>query len=132
MSFPNWILFIVNMLFCASFTFASISTFINNGEAWWIWGLIAIFYGFSVTKRFGRVKKEGWAEKEPILDQRTWNHSKTSGYISFIYLMLFLLFGIIANYNGFLSIEPMSYMILALFTGMLVFALLQIFHSFLR
>ena len=126
MRLPKWGLLIFNILLCVAFAYVSISSFSNGATVWWLWGLISILYGYTTITRFVKGYKEGWSSTEIVEDERTWNVRLISCFIAFVYILLFLSIGIVTFYMGYLSFDPVVYMVLAVSTSFAVFAISQI------
>ncbi|MDQ0216474.1 magnesium-transporting ATPase (P-type) [Oikeobacillus pervagus] len=126
MRLPKWGLLIFNILLCVAFAYVSISSFSNGATIWWLWGLISILYGYTTITHFAKGYKEGWSSTEIVEDERTWNVRLVSCFIAFVYIMLFLSVGIVTFYMGYLSIDPVVYMVLAVITSIAVFVISQI------
>jgi hypothetical protein len=126
MKAPMWLIFLYYLLLAVGFTVGAIQTWNGSSDSvWWVWGAIAVFMWYTTFRRAKTARTEGWTTKSIIIDQRAMSISRTSGYISFIYLMLFLLFSI----TGLLSWgfeDPLAYMIIGFVSAMFIFAVLQL------
>ncbi|GKV67150.1 MULTISPECIES: hypothetical protein [unclassified Sporosarcina] len=126
MRLPKWSLLMFNLLLCVAFAYVSISSFSSGATVWWIWGLVAIIYGYTTINRFIKGYKEGWSTTEIVGDERTWNARLVSCSIAFIYILIFLTVGIFTFYTDYLVFDPVVYMVLAASTSVAVFATAQI------
>lgn len=126
MRMPKWLLFTGNVILFVVFAYVSISSYSNSAAMWWLWGIISLIYGYMSIDRFIKGRKEGWASKEVVEDQRTWNIRLVSCFIAFIYILLFLTGGVITFYLGYLTIDPVIFMFLVLVSSIAVFAISQI------
>lgn len=125
MRMPKWALLIINLLMCVAFAYVSISSYSNGAKIWWLWGLISFFYGYMTITRFVKGNSEGWSSQEIVEDERTWNTRLISCFIAFIYILLFLTVGVISYFMGYLILDPVIYMILAMITSIAVFVIAQ-------
>lgn len=132
MKIPIWGLLLGNVLLFAAFASSTITSYQNDAEVWWIWGAISLYYLYVIVKRFNQGRKNGWGAKEFIQDQKSWNISKTSGYISYLYLMLLMLIGVVGDEMGYFILNSSDFILLALISGMFLFAVLQVFQSVFR
>ncbi|BDH63041.1 hypothetical protein MTP04_31710 [Lysinibacillus sp. PLM2] len=131
MRLPNWSLLLLNIFMCVAFGFVAISSYLNGATVWWIWGLITLLYAYTTIQRLIKGKKDGWTSKEIIEDQRTIKIRLISCSIGFIYILLFLSAGIIAFLLGYVVIDPVIYVIFAIVTSILVFAISQMVQFYL-
>lgn len=126
MKAPMWLIVLYYVALSLGFTIGTIEAVTGSpGIIWVIWGSVAVLMWYTSSKRVNTARTEGWTTKLVIVDQRAMSISRTSGYISFIYLMLFLLFSI----TGLMSWgfeDPLSYMIIGLISAMFVFIILQL------
>ena len=129
MRLPKWSLLLWNLLMCVAFVYVTISSYSNGADVWWIWGLISIITAYMTIDLFIKGKKEGWSSKEIVEDQRTWNIRLISCFIAFIFILIFLTMGVISYFLGHFRVDPVIYMIYALITSVLVFAISQIVQS---
>lgn len=131
MRLPNWSLLLFNISMCAAFGFVAISSYSNGAQIWWIWGLISILYAYITIDRLIKSRKEGLTSKEIVEDQRTVRMRLISCTIAFIYILIFLSVGIFSFYLGYLTIDPVIYMVVAIITSVLAFVISQLVQVYL-
>lgn len=131
MRLPNWSLLLFNISMCAAFGFVAISSYYNGAQIWWIWGLISILYAYITIDRLIKSKKEGLTSREIVEDQRTIRMRLISCTIAFIYILIFLSVGIFSFYVGYLTMDPVLYMVFAIITSVIAFVISQLVQSYL-
>ncbi|MFL0504799.1 hypothetical protein ACH0B5_03540 [Ureibacillus sp. 179-F W5.1 NHS] len=131
MRLPNWSLLLFNISMCAAFGFVAISSYSNGARLWWLWGLISILYAYITIHRLIKSKKEGLTSKEIVEDQRTVRMRLISCSIAFIYILIVLSVGIFSFYVGYLTIDPVIYMVFAIITSLLAFVIAQLIQVYL-
>lgn len=126
MKAPMWLIVLFYAAIALGLSVGTIQAFTGSpGIIWLIWGAVGVLLWYTVIRRIKTAVTEGWITKSVIIDQRAMGISRTSGYISFIYLMLYLLFSII-GLTAWGFEDPLNYMVIGFISALSVFVVLQL------
>ena len=124
--------FIIYFFFFISFGYLSYAEFKSDGKFGFLMGGCSLLSAYQMIILFIRKKGESWNHKYVIADHRIIQHILFSLSISYIYIIFFLLVGIIGLYYGFIVANPIDIMVGATFTSSLIFMTSQIIQRFIR
>lgn len=128
----KWIILIGYLYFLLSFGYLSYSEFVRNGHFNYLFGVATLLFAYQIFIFLKKAKREGWNSRDVIADRRIINHILFSLAISYIVIMIFLVIGLIGLYEGFIDVQPIGLVVVAIFTSVMVFMLSQIVQRFVR
>lgn len=132
MRLNKWVMLVIYFFFFLSFGYLSYSEFKNDGKFGFLMGGCSLLSAYQIIILFIRKKGESWNRKYVIADHRIIHQILFSLSISYIYIILFLVVGLIGLYNGFIAANPIDMMAGAIITSSLIFMTLQIIQRFIR
>lgn len=130
MRLKKWMILVGYMCLFFSFGYSCYSTFINDGNLWFLWGIASLVIGYQVINFLVKKKNDKWNDSYVVADQRIFRRILVSLAISYVFILIFLLIGTIGFYNDFIS----GYNILvgAIISSLLVFMISQIVQRFVH
>ena len=123
---------ILYFLFLLSFGYLSVSEFVSGGKFGWLMGAWFLLTVYQLIHLLIQGKKDGWKSKEIMVDNRIKNITLFSLSISHIYILFFLIVGVIGLSNEFIAISQSYYISLAILTSGLIFVISQIVQLIIK
>lgn len=125
----KWAILIFYLYLFFSSGYLSYSTYTTGNKLWIIWTISALALGYQVIRFLIDKKNDGWNSSYVVADQRILGKIKLSLAISYVFILLFLIIGIVGIVQGFIVFEPLDLMFAAIIFSLLVFMVSQIIQN---
>ncbi len=125
----KWTILIFYLYLFFSSGYLSYSTYTTGNKLWIIWTISALALGYQVIRFLIDKKNDGWNSSYVVADQRILGKIKLSLAISYVFILLFLIIGIVGIVQGFIVFEPLDLMFAAIIFSLLVFMVSQIIQN---
>ncbi|MEX3623763.1 hypothetical protein [Viridibacillus arvi] len=128
----KWLILIFYLYLLLSFGYTSYSAYGRGDNFWVIWGLVTLVILYQVIRFLIDKKKDGWNSSYVVADHRILGKLKLSLAISYVFIMVFLLVGVLGINQGIFIFDPFEMMVAAMIFSLLVFMIAQIVQQFIN
>lgn len=132
MALRKWMLIILYLLGFLSFGYLSYLEFTGEGKFGYLMALCSILVVYQMIRFLYLSKDKKWNSKNIIADTRILNSITLSLAISYLYILLFLLIGIIGFNTNMIVFNPFDLIVAAVITSLLGFMILQIIQRIFK